>query len=305
MAPASAANRPPRVMNRDMGFPTAFVPSMETLRQCRRALRSWLASRLAPPDLAWLDGETAAAASGPDKTLYLAFSAAGRHASAAPLALTAAEVRVAEDARPRWKPAAWTQAQAARALLVLQRDSRDRARWGREIAALFQNADLGEQVALYAALPILPNPDALVERCSEGVRSNVTDVFKAVAHRNPYPSENLPDPAWNQLVLKALFVEVGLAEIVGLEERGNPALARMLCDWARERWAASRPVSPEIWRCVGPHADARGVEDLDRAYATGDAETKQAAADALRLCPWPEASYVLSRHGLLRAEDLL
>jgi len=288
-----------------MGFSPVFVPSMETLKQCRRALRAWLGARLAPADATWLDSEAEAAASGPEQVLLAAFSAAGRHASAAPLALAAAEARVAEEARPRWQPATWTQEQAARAFLVLQRDSRDRARWSREIAALFRDADLAEQIALYRALPVLPNPDALAERCAEGVRSNVTDVFRAVAHRNPYPAENLPDPAWNQLVLKALFVEVGLAEIVGLEERGNPALATMLCDWARERWAAGRPVNPEIWRVVGPHADSRGVEDLDRAFSTGDEATKAAAEDALRRCPWPEASYVLSRHGLLRAEDLL
>ena len=68
------------------------------------------------------------------------------------------------------------------------------------------------------------------------------------------------------MVLKALFVETTLAPIVGLDERANPELARILRDYAHERWAAGRPVSPELWRCVGPFAtDAAALDDLDRA----------------------------------------
>jgi len=288
-----------------MGFTPAFVPSMDSLKRCRRLLRGWLAARLAAEEAEWLEGEAKAAKDGPEKRLFMAFSAAGRHASKAPLELSEAERQAAEEARPRWQPAGWTLEQAARTYLALQRDSRDRARWLREIAMLFEHADLGELVALHQALPVLPNPDALADRCAEGIRSNMTDVFRAVAHRNPYPSENLSDSAWNQMVLKALFVEVGLADVVGLEERANAALARALCDFAKERWAAGRPVNPEVWLCVGPHADSEGVEALDRALTTGDEATKAAATAALRRCPWPEASYVLSRHGLLRADDLL
>jgi hypothetical protein len=287
-----------------MGFTPSFVPSMETLKQCRKLLQRWLSARLPEADAAWLEEEAEGARTGPEKRLFMAFSAAGRHAPKEPLALKPAELRAAEQVRPRWQPGPWTVEQAARTYLALQRDSRDRARWLREIEMLFEHADLGELVALYQALPVLPNPDALVERAAEGIRSNMTDVFSAVALRNPYPSENLPDAAWNQMVLKALFVEVGLSAVVGLEERGNPALARMLCDYARERWAAGRPVSPDLWICVGPHADSRCVEDLEKALTTGDGATKAAVTTALRSCPWPEASYVLTRHGLLREDDL-
>ena len=49
---------------------------------------------------------------------------------------------------------------------------------------------------------------------------------------------------WNHMVLKALFNGAALAPIQGLDERANPELAAMLRDYAHERWAADRAVSP-------------------------------------------------------------
>jgi hypothetical protein len=119
--------------------------------------------------------------------------------------------------------------------------------------------------------------------------------FEAVAHRNPYPVERFPENAWNHMVLKALFVGSRLHPIQGLDERANPQLARMLCDYAHERWAAGRPVSPELWRCVGPHADEAALADLERALTTGGATERKAAALALAACPAPGAEELLRR----------
>jgi hypothetical protein len=290
-----------------MPAPDLFVPSEETLRKARKLLRNWLADRIPAADLKWLDTECKAiAADEPAKRLYMAFSGACGHAPKTPLGLNPSERAAAGRARPGWKPGDWTGEQAARTLLLLHRSAFARERWLGEVRALFDHADLGEQVALYQALPLLPHPEAHVDRCTEGVRSNVSDVFRAVAHRNAFPAENLPEPAWNQMVLKALFVEAGLAEILFLDERANPALARMLCDFAHERWAAGRPVSPELWRCVGPHADEAGLKDLEKALDEGDPATKATAAEALRRCPWPEARHILSARGLpLPEEEIL
>ena len=38
----------------------------------------------------------------------------------------------------------------------------------------------------------------------------------------------------------------------------------MLRDYAHERWAAGRPVAPELWRCVGPFAEGAALDDLAR-----------------------------------------
>lgn len=281
------------------------MPTLERPAAARAAptvpglLREWLATRLDGPAVAWLLEECDAIARGaPSRRLYMAFSGACRHEARIPLGLAEEEQAAADAARPGWMPQTWTRLDAARALLLLSRPSADRPAWLAELRTLFDHADLGELVSLHRALPVLPFPEEHVAVCAEGVRSNMTDVFRAVAHSNPFPAEHLPGPAWNQMVLKALFVDAGLAAVRGLDARGNPDLARMLCDYAHERWAAHRPVSPELWRCVGPHADAAGVRDLARAFDTGDAATRAAAAEALRRCPHADAGAVREARGI-------
>src|SRR5690606_6973098 len=110
-------------------------------------------------------------------------------------------------------------------------------------------------VALYQGLPIFPDPERHVGRAAEGIRSNIKAVIEAVAHGNPYPADHLDEPAWNQMILKAVFVGIPLFPIQDIDRRANLDLARMLSDFAKERWAAGRTVSPELWRCVGRFAE--------------------------------------------------
>ena len=84
------------------------------------------------------------------------------------------------------------------------------------------------------------------------------------------------------MVVKAFFIGSHLWPIQDLDRRGNPQLARMLVDLALERWAAGRPVSGEVWRCVAPHADAEGIAALVRAFETGDEKQRLAVALALQ-----------------------
>jgi hypothetical protein len=197
-----------------------------------------------------------------------------------PLAPTDAELAAAAASRPGWDPRDWTLDQAARVRLLLA-STADGALLSRRLDTLCSAADVGELVAFYRGLPLYPDPPRHALRAAEGVRSNMRVVFEAVAHRNPYPAEHFVESAWNQMVLKALFVGTRLDLIAGLDRRANPALARMLCDYAHERWAASRPVSPELWRCVGPYATGAVLDDFRRLFERGTELEKQAAALAL------------------------
>ena len=119
-------------------------------------------------------------------------------------------------------------------------------------------------MALYRGLPLYPEPEAFEWQVGEGLRTSMRAVFEAIAHRSPYPKENFSEDRWNHMVLKALFIGSTLAPIQGLDERANPTLAQILRDYAHERWAAGRPVTPELWRCIGPFAEGIMLDDLER-----------------------------------------
>ncbi len=263
-------------------------------------LQRWLDQRLDPAAAQWL-GEALASVSnvGADRDLYRCVSLVSRKLGKAPLGLDAAALGDAARARPGWDPSIWTIDQAARIRLLLAAAT-DGDTFVRRLDQLCATADADELVAFYRGLPVYPDPPRHRLRAAEGLRSNMRVVFEAVAHRNPYPAEQLADEAWNQMVLKALFVGSALDPIVGLDRRANATLARMLGDYAHERWAASRPVNPELWRCVGPFATGRLLADLERLITSGSQPERAASVLALRSASDPEASRLLERHADIR-----
>jgi hypothetical protein len=255
-------------------------------------MRAWLARRLSDAAIDWF-GDALAQVRGADdlRPLMLAFSLAPRRVGREPVHLTPAEVEVATAARPGWQPRGLRTDTVARLVLLLALPPQ---RLLPALERLFAAADLNETIALYRGLPLYPDPTALRARAEEGLRSNIKPVFEAVALNNPYPAEQLGDNAWNHMVLKAIFIGSRLADIVGLDGRCTPTLARMLCDYARERRAAGRPVSPELWRCVGPCGDGEAVALLARVLAAGDPREQAAAALALAASPRAEAARCLA-----------
>ena len=259
-------------------------------------LGQWLAARLPQSAAAWLANGIDRCRNGTvDRDLYLLMSAVSRQVGNAPLAVTAAEIAAASESRPGWDPRDWTLHEAVR-VYILCASTSDGAQMSLRLDRLCSAADVGELVAFYRGLPLYPDQPRYTQRAAEGIRSNMRVVFEAVAHRNPYPAEQLTEAAWNQMVLKALFVGSQLAPIVGLDDRRNPTLGRMLCDYAHERWAATRSVSPELWRCVGPFAAGPVLDDFVRLFERGTAGEKQAAVLALGEATDPEAARLLELH---------
>ena len=262
-------------------------------------LSVWLHARLPSSARTWLvTGLERLRATGADRDLYVLASLVTRYIGKELLALSQAELNAAQASRPGWDPSEWTLDQAARVYLLVA-STADGADMSRRLDRLCSAGDVSELVAFYRGLPLYPDPARHALRAAEGVRSNMRVVFEAVAHRNPYPSEHFAEPAWNQLVLKALFVGSRLDPIVGLDVRRNPTLARMLCDYARERWAASRPVHPELWRCVGPFASGDTLVLVQRLFERGSEIEREAAALALRDSTDPDALRLLESHHVL------
>jgi hypothetical protein len=257
-------------------------------------LHGWLHRQLPDTGSSWLDEQLGKLAGEVgDRDLYIALGLVPRRLGKADLELSDADLAAADRARPGWDPRGWSVDQAGRILILLHAGSTGE-RFAARFVQLCRTADVAEAIALYRGLPLYPDPKLLEAHAAEGTRTNMRAVFEAVAHGSPYPREQFAENRWNHMVLKALFVGSTLHPIQGLDERANPTLARMLCDYAHERWAAGRPVSPELWRCVGPHADAEALADLQRVLASGSAAERKAAALALAACPDPRASELLA-----------
>jgi hypothetical protein len=264
-------------------------------------LDGWIAD-VAPDDgVAWLREKQAQIADGAaDYVFYTSFSAVPRHTGKADLNLSESDREAADTARPGWWPGGWSVDQAGRARLVLSLPDADRDDYLSTLERVFTHADMGESVALYQTLPLLPYPEAHRAQAVDGLRTNITAVFNAIALHNPYPAEQFDEGAWNQMVLKAVFVGSSLHAIQGIDERANPKLARMLVDYAHERWAADRSVTPELWRPVGPFAECAMLDDLERVLNDGTSAERQAAALALADSPAERADALLAARPDLR-----
>jgi hypothetical protein len=218
-------------------------------------------------------------------SLGTAIGLAPRRLGKADLSLTPDDMARAATLRKALDPGDWSVDQAARIAFTVASYRGDDAAFATWFDRFCATAGLHELIALCRGLPIYPAAALLEPRAREAIRSGMKPVFEAVAHRNPFPVEYFSEDAWNQMVVKAFFIGSQLWPIQELDGRGNARLARMLVDLAQERWAAGRPVSAEVWRCVAPHADAEGIAALLRAFERGSDKERLAVALALRLAP--------------------
>jgi hypothetical protein len=259
-------------------------------------LRAWVVERASKSAAEWFDEQLLKLEAAPtEKDFHLSLGYAPRRLGKADLALGSQELTTAAAARAGWDPGDWSVDQAARIAMILATFKGDTQVFRDRLETLFRTADVGELITFYRGLPLYPGQELHTSRAREGARSGMRPIFEAVAHRNPYPQEQFDENAWNHMVLKALFIETQLHPIQGLDRRANPRLMRMLCEYAHERWSAGRPVSPELWRCVGPHADEGALADLSRVLEAGGPRERRAAVLALEACPAPAAKRLLAR----------
>jgi hypothetical protein len=259
-----------------------------------RLLSGWLRRQLDDAQSAWIDEQLPKLREGRERDLYTFLGLVPRRLGKADLQLSKDDLAKAGKARRGWDPRGWTVSEAAR-ILGLLTFAADPSRFPDIFKQLCRTADVSELVTLYRGLPLYPAPEKLEWQVGEGLRTSMRAVFEAIAHRNPYPRENFSEDRWNHMVLKALFIDSTLAPIQGLDERGNPTLAQILSDYAHERWAAGRPVTPELWRCLGPFAEGAMVADLERLAGSKDSRERRAAALALAASPDDRASALLER----------
>lgn len=234
-------------------------------------LSNWLARQISAESFAWLeDKKEQIVRDAAESKLFTAFSAVSRYIEKKHLQLSEKEIKKANILKLGWQPNRWTLDQVGRTILILSFPHQNADKYVQTLDKIFAAADVGEAIALYQSLPLLPYPERFKLRAAEGIRTNMTSVFNAVALYNPYPAEYLDDLAWNQMILKALFVGTPLYPIYGLKRRNNPQLSQMLLDYARERLAAKRTVNPELWKLAAtfqPEEVARLKAAFDKIHS--------------------------------------
>lgn len=234
------------------------------------------------------------------QNVMVAFAATTRKTGKGIVVLSEQENTEIQRIRPHLTIQNWAIDRLCRVWLLMHLNAADQNKYIRTIESLFATAEMNEQVALYSALPVLAYPPSWRGRCAEGIRSNIADVLESIMCNNPYPSENLDEAAWNQLVLKAIFTEKPIHRIVNLDERANQNLANTLSDYAHERWAAHRTVYPLLWWCVGRFINEKIFPDIIHIASSEQETEREAAALACRQSTYAPALELVEKNEALR-----
>lgn len=169
-----------------------------------------------------------------------------------------------------------------------------------KVANLIQVADTGELETFLKFLILLPDPENYKQTAVEALRTNIATVFDAISAENPYPSAYFNDQQWNQMYLKAAFMQQDLSRILDIDERANADLVRIISDYAHERWAASRDVDPYFWRPVGNFLDDNLLKDVERLLRSDRVAENRAGALCCSRSDTPDAESLLMKYPELK-----
>jgi hypothetical protein len=172
----------------------------------------------------------------------------------------------------------WDEYRAARVALLLVLDEQEKTIFLETFFSVLNTADIREQIALFSSLQWMPYQDELIEAAVDGLRTNIVDIFDAIALDNPFPQMHFTEEAWNQMMLKAIFMTRPLHRIHGVAERKNRPLAEAISDLAHERWAAGRVITPEAWRSVIGFLDERHSDDIRKVAGSENPSDRAAAS---------------------------
>ena len=229
------------------------------------------------------------------RKFYLSFSGCSRHLGQEPLRPEPEELAKLEHHYPNFGKTLWPKDEIGRILLMLSLPTELNKK---HLSSLFETADYRELIALYKGLYFLENAKDFASQAREGLRTNMAGVFDAIALHNPFPYKYLTKEAWNQMVLKAMFMDRPIYKIYRLEERKNLELALIFLDYAHERWSAHRNVSPELWRFLGGHIDGRFFEDAKVTILSRSSLERSAAIKAVLESEYIEGIQWLKEEGV-------
>ena len=147
-----------------------------------------------------------------------------------------------------------------------------------KVKKLIQIADKEEIETFLKYLIFLPNPKDFHFHAVDALRTNISSVFDAIAINNPYPYLYFTNEEWNQMYLKAAFMERKIENILYVEKKANEDLARIISDYAHERWAASRDINPQIWQPTSQFLNEKLLKDMNILFKSKNPLENKAAA---------------------------
>ncbi|WP_422079466.1 EboA domain-containing protein [Ulvibacterium sp.] len=192
--------------------------------------------------------------------------------------------------------------QISRIYVLISVLNADREFFTPKVANIIQVADTGELETFLKFLILLPNPEAYRTQAVNALRTNVPTVFNAIALNNPYPALFFDEQQWNQMYLKTAFMQGDLSAIRDIDKRANKELARIISDYAHERWAASRDIDPYFWRPVSGFLNAALLADMKRLLDSADSIENRAGALCCYYSGTPEAKKLLAGYPRLQEQ---
>ena len=259
-------------------------------------LKGLLFENLAGQDQDWLDQQLQKICHPPSaRNLYLTYSLIGRKIPREPIEIPA-KLDLGDFGFLRGSGIRLNE--LARIYLLSAALKNNPAYFVPRVATLIQVSDTGELVTLLRYLMVLPHRDEFCETAVEALRTNIATVFEAISMDNSYPMLYFNEQQWNQMYLKAAFMQLDLMRIQGVEERANAPLAQIISDYAHERWAASRDVDPHFWRPVSGFLDEVLLKDMGRLLSSTDLSEQMAGFLCCRQSGKPEAGMLIESHRL-------
>ena len=227
-------------------------------------LWSALEERVSPERLAWVREAVSEIEADPT-AVRTRFPMAGRKVGRGPL-------------RPDASPDdvhAWTIDDAVRTLMLVALGDRVED----ELAELYRFGDAAERRGLLRALPYLPVGDRALGLIDDAIRTNDTRLVAAAL--GPYATEHLDDAAYDQAVLKCVFIGVPIAPLDGLPARATAGTARMLAAFVHERVAAGRDIPAEVWDVIDRHPPVAELAAIEAERSSEYPDRREAAERAL------------------------
>ena len=246
-----------------------------------------------PEALEWFEGQVNKLEKADSATaLYMAYTLCGQYFSD----------KMVPKGKVSFLPHLPTEKELARLALLSEALEKREDFYGPRVLKLIQVADTQELITFLKYLVVLPAHGDFVLSAVEALRTNISDVFEAIALDNPYPKAFFNQQQWNQMYLKAAFMQLDLTRMDGVEERANAELTRIISDYAHERWAASRQIDPCIWRPVSAYLEEELLGDMKRLFSSEFKAERLAAYCIAKTSGHPELAGDLEKHAELQSE---